>query len=254
MPIQNYPASTLRKAGLNYIVLPPQIIQLVKNPIALAIWCYLQSHSEGWICRKESIKNHFDIGDDKYNNAMKELRQLRLVWTENIIDPKSGKLLDRRIFCSNIPSQNPESEKPTQGDTTGQLRTIPKPSVCSTLLGLKPSLGETHPLINTYKNIINTQRERDTDKFTMNPDVMPSAMLVDSVSESTITPTEFVFGQWPAFMGHNLGKPFSDDELQGAFIKWVGRAWNDFGGESAHFGKTVARLNRRPPRNAQKAP
>lgn len=253
MPIKQFPAAALRKAGLNYIVLPPQIIQLVKNPIALAIWCYLQSHSEGWICRKESIKNHFDIGDDKYNNAMRELRDLGLVWVENIIDPKNGRVLDRRLFCSNIPQNHPESEKHTLGDVTGHQETN-SPKVGFTQQGKNPIMGKTHPLINTYKNIINTLRERDTDKFTLQADTMPSSALIESVEDATTTPSDFVFGAWAAFLGHNLGKPFSDDELQGAFIKWVGRAWNDFGGESAHFNKAVARLNRMPPTIAKKAP
>jgi len=227
MPIQNYPAATLKKAGLNYITLPPQIIQLVKNPISLAIWCYLQSHSEGWICRKESIKNHFDIGDDKYNKAMKELRQLRLVWTENIINPKTGKLLDRRIFCSNIPQPNPECEKPTQGLVVD----IKKPSVCFTDLRLEPSLGETHPLINTYKNIINTQ-EREIVKLTA--EYLPPSALFENVSEATATPVKFVYEAWGAFLGHHYGKQFELSALEGAFIKWASRAWHEFGGQDSH--------------------
>jgi hypothetical protein len=253
MPIKNHPASTLRKAGLNYIVLPPQIIQLIKNPLSLAIWCYLQSHSDGWICRRESIMNHFDVGRHQYDKAMKELRDNGLVWTEFMADIKTNRLTDRRIVCSNMP-RSLGSDNQTQGKLTKTVIEKNSPWVGFPDSRAAPMVGPSDHLINTYKNIINTQRERDTDKFTLQADTMPSSALVESVEDATSTPSEFVFGAWAAFLGHNLGKLFSDDELQGAFIKWVGRAWNDFGGESAHFNKAVARLNRMPPRNAQKAP
>lgn len=263
MSIKNFPAPTLRKAGLNFVVLPGQIIQLLKNPLSLAIWCYLQSHAEGWVIRRAEIMNHFAIGRYKYDAAMMELREAGLVWSESSRDPETQKMIGRRLVCSNLPadvagqylsspdgrrSENQTFDKSCE-KTEGRISRL---SGQSTGRASRP-VGPSDHLMN-YQDIINNQGEREINKITIQPDTMPSEALLDSVVESTITPPEFAFGQWPAFLGHNLGKQFADDELQGAFIKWVGRAWNDFGGESAHFSKTVARMNRMPPRNAKKAP
>jgi hypothetical protein len=61
-----------------YDMVSREVVQSITNPIALAIWVYLQSQAEDWDVIESHIRKHFAIGQRKYQKAMKELKELGL--------------------------------------------------------------------------------------------------------------------------------------------------------------------------------
>jgi hypothetical protein len=58
-----------------YDMVSREVVQSITNPIALAIWVYLQSQAEDWDVIESHIRKHFAIGQRKYQKAMKELKE-----------------------------------------------------------------------------------------------------------------------------------------------------------------------------------
>lgn len=262
MSVNNYPAATLRKAGLNFVVLPGQIIQVLKNPLSLAIWCYLQSHSEGWIIRRDQIMSHFDIGRHKYDAAMHELRASGLIWTETTRNPETQKMTGKRLVCSNLPQplagqygtpadSNGRSENPTIDKVKKSEGRISRLSGQSTSRANRP-VGPSDPLMKDQLLINNQEREIQSKSILIGD--LPASDMVEKVAAATMCPERFVLDCWGAFTGHHYKKAFTAEELEGALIKWVARAWNEFGGESAHINNQAGRMVRKQAIMSKKGP
>jgi hypothetical protein len=61
-----------------YDMVSREVVQSIENPIALAIWVYLQSQSEGWSVIESQIRKRFGIGERAYMRAMKVLKDMGL--------------------------------------------------------------------------------------------------------------------------------------------------------------------------------
>jgi len=61
-----------------YFMLSREVVQSLKNPLALAIWVYLQSKSDDWKVVEADIQNQFKVGRTSYLKAMKCLRDAEL--------------------------------------------------------------------------------------------------------------------------------------------------------------------------------
>lgn len=103
MTIQKIPTAELRKIGLHYTTITNEVMQLIKNPDSLAIWVYLMSQDENWIVRPTDIRTRFNIGKDRYSNAMNELKALGLCYVAIIRNDK-GQVEKKTMVCSSIPS------------------------------------------------------------------------------------------------------------------------------------------------------
>ena len=99
MPIEKDEGYRLIKSGIAFTTLPNESISAVKSPISLAIWVHLCMKPKDWIVRRSEIMDRFSIGRDKYQECMRELRNLGLVFDVIIRDP-SGGFLDKTIICS----------------------------------------------------------------------------------------------------------------------------------------------------------
>jgi hypothetical protein len=71
-----------------------EVIQTINLPEALAIWVYLQSLPPNWIPRREQIRERFNLGRDRYGVAMKELKDLGLVWDATVRDGQ-GRIIQK---------------------------------------------------------------------------------------------------------------------------------------------------------------
>ena len=103
MAIQKESASTLRKCGGTYVVLPSESMQLIKDPVSLAVWAYLLNKPDNWIVRNAEIQDRFGIGRDRTTQALGHLRDIGLVWDEYSRDA-SGRVLGRNLVCSSKPN------------------------------------------------------------------------------------------------------------------------------------------------------
>jgi len=104
MPIEKEDGYRLIQAGISYTTLTNDAINSIKNPVAVAIWVHLCSKPKDWIVRRSEIMERFDIGRDKYQDAMRELRVLGLVWDYQVRDP-DGNYKDRGVVCANALGQ-----------------------------------------------------------------------------------------------------------------------------------------------------
>ncbi len=66
-------------------------VNSLKDPIALAIWTYLQHRPSSWIPREKQIREHFSLGHDRYRNAIAVLKGCGLVEKE-VIRGESGRI------------------------------------------------------------------------------------------------------------------------------------------------------------------
>ena len=100
------------------------VVHKIQLPEALAIWVYLVTLPPNWVPRREHLRERFDLGRDRYGAAMKELRDLGLVW-DAIVRDGQGKIIEkvmtvevllehqRAILCAGKPTSRvnqPEGE------------------------------------------------------------------------------------------------------------------------------------------------
>jgi Mn-dependent DtxR family transcriptional regulator len=102
MAIQKVSAAELRKVGLHYTTITNQVMQLIQNPDALAIWVYLLSQSEGWIVRPTDLKKRFNLSKGRYSKAMNELKDLGLCFVA-IERNEKGQIQSKPLVCSSLP-------------------------------------------------------------------------------------------------------------------------------------------------------
>jgi hypothetical protein len=70
------------------------VVHKIQLPEALAIWVYLITLPSNWVPRREQLRERFDLGRDRYGAAMKELRDLGLVW-DAIVRDGQGKIVEK---------------------------------------------------------------------------------------------------------------------------------------------------------------
>lgn len=121
--IKKESAAKLRLGGDKYTTLPNKTIDLIGNADSLALLCYLLSKSENWIVRHSDIKNKFNWGKQKCQNAINHLRELCLLETVEVRN-ESGHLIGKEIIIYSSPNTqltdsrlNRTSEKPKVGES-----------------------------------------------------------------------------------------------------------------------------------------
>lgn len=63
----------------SFTVLPSEVLQQLRDPIALAVWCYLQSLPPDWKIIKSQIRKHFSIGEKKCKSIFALLNDCKLI-------------------------------------------------------------------------------------------------------------------------------------------------------------------------------
>lgn len=100
MPIEKENGYRLIKAGIAYTTVTNDALDAIKGPLAVAIWVHLCSKPKDWVIRRAEIMERFDIGRDRYQESMRELKSLGLVWDYQVRDT-DGNYKDRGVICSN---------------------------------------------------------------------------------------------------------------------------------------------------------
>ena len=86
-----------------YAQIANECLQSIRNPDALAIWCYLQSLPSDWTLRRSHMMEHFDIGRDRYAKALRELCEAGLISYE-VIQGEGGLMAGRRVRVHRLPT------------------------------------------------------------------------------------------------------------------------------------------------------
>ena len=119
MPVKKTTISNIRHFGGTYAVIPSSTINLIQNPDSLAMLVWLLDRSEDWVVRREHLRTRFSLGRARYDNAMRELKDLGLAWWHEERDPATGQIIDRVLNVGDVPLESvlPKVGKPTIGET-----------------------------------------------------------------------------------------------------------------------------------------
>jgi hypothetical protein len=113
MPVQKENATKLRKFGYNFESIPRQVVEQITNPVALAYYTYLLTRPDDWVVRRSHLMDHFGVGRDRHGAAMKQLREIGVVWFQDERNAK-GQILERLLMIGAIPVDDlPKVGKPT---------------------------------------------------------------------------------------------------------------------------------------------
>ena len=80
------------------------VVAMIVNPDALAIWTYLQTRSSDWKVIGSHLQDRFSIGRERYSRAMACLKDLGLVSHEVVREEGTGKVLGRRVIVHYEPN------------------------------------------------------------------------------------------------------------------------------------------------------
>lgn len=80
------------------------VVAMIVNPDALAIWIFLQTRSSDWKVIGSYLQDRFSIGRDRYSKAMGYLKGLGLVTHEIMREEGTGKVLGRRVIVHYEPN------------------------------------------------------------------------------------------------------------------------------------------------------
>ncbi|RMP18269.1 hypothetical protein ALQ28_03886 [Pseudomonas syringae pv. delphinii] len=80
------------------------VVAMIVNPDALAIWAYLQTRSSDWKVIGSYLQERFSIGRDRYSKAMAYLKEIGLVTHEIMREEGTGKVLGRRVIVHYEPN------------------------------------------------------------------------------------------------------------------------------------------------------
>lgn len=104
------------------------VVAMIANPDALAIWIYLQTRSSDWKVIGSYLQDRFSIGRDRYSKAMAYLKEIGLVSHEVVREEGTGKVLGRRVIVHYEPnlqvseySVNRSVGSPNGGETDNYL-------------------------------------------------------------------------------------------------------------------------------------
>lgn len=123
MPVIKDSAMTIRQAGEKYVTLPQSSVDLVTDPVSLAVWVYLISKSDNWVIRVKDLQDRFGVGRDKVHSALRNLRDVGLVWDEYSRDEK-GAMLGKVIFVSSQPNTEALKSRYSEAEALKNRNTV----------------------------------------------------------------------------------------------------------------------------------
>ena len=112
------------KEDIPYDIYSREVVQSIRDPVALGMYCYLMSKPANWVPCRAHLMEHFDIGRDRYQKAMNDLKQMGLVYALTIRNGQ-GQVLGTRL-CVEARGRTEgrvshSSVKPAAGSADGRL-------------------------------------------------------------------------------------------------------------------------------------
>lgn len=106
MPISKHLPTFFKQHKVGFTLIPNKSLILIQNPASVAIWVHLLAKMPKWKPRFLEVKKQFPgLGKQKYYDALKHLRDVRLVWRENHRN-ENGTLTGSTIHVSDIPNND----------------------------------------------------------------------------------------------------------------------------------------------------
>lgn len=99
MPVAKH---TLKHGGVAFAVIPNAAIEAIGDADGLAVLTYLLAKPTDWTIRKADIKAQLSLGEVRYRNAMRRLRDLGYVW-DNYHRNDAGRIVNTEIWVGATP-------------------------------------------------------------------------------------------------------------------------------------------------------
>ncbi len=223
MSIQHATHTAIRHVGLHTVTLPSEVIKELNNPDAFAIWGYLQTMPADWRPKKEHIKKHFSIGEDRYGKAMRMLRDLGLIY-DITQKNEQGKITAKTLVVVGIPrdldgfmQKSKERKNHDQGKPRSRKTLIKgKPGSIHSDLDIDLSKGDAPPVVECHQHP--EQEFIKPEDLKLTPELEGIAKLTGYAGD---IPASFL-----AFQGQQLKtnqQPMTDMQWKGAWQTWVAR-------------------------------
>lgn len=108
------------KEDIPYDIYSRDVVQSIRNPVALGMYCYLMSKPANWVPCRAHLMEHFDIGRDRYQKAMDDLKALGVVYLVTIRNDK-GQIIGKRLCVEAKSRVSHSSVQPADGSASGRL-------------------------------------------------------------------------------------------------------------------------------------
>lgn len=113
----------LTKDPIPFTTIPNKVLQNLPNAEALGVWCYLQSLPQSWKFHKQNLREHFNIGRDKFDRILSILEDFDLIeiilfrdsqgrFAQCNLHVKSGENIRKTNKNKVITEKQPSTEKP----------------------------------------------------------------------------------------------------------------------------------------------
>ncbi len=246
MSIEHATFSAIRHEGLHTVTLPSEVIRAIGHSDAVAIWTYLHTMSANWQPKREQIKQALGLGEHRYRNGMKRLRQLDLVFNEDV-RAKDGRIVGKTMVVIGIPRNIDDFIQKANSHVDGhrqhgvidneetQQHGDPTPistdQVLSTDQDQDHSLSKARAQENSDLSNIKEQNKVDNCQQTSNPqESYPATDLQLDDKFKGIAKMVGYTGDIPAcflaFQGDQMSKApqlLTDTQWMGHWQKWVAR-------------------------------
>jgi hypothetical protein len=79
MAVEKVSSVKIEQEKLHYTIHLNYVLQNVKSPVALSVWCYLSSLPPDWDVYKNQLQDHFDLSREELGKALKFLNENGLI-------------------------------------------------------------------------------------------------------------------------------------------------------------------------------
>jgi len=108
------------KEDIPYDIYSREVVQSIKNPVALGMYCYLMSKPANWVPCRAHLMEHFDIGRDRYQRAMEDLKALGVVYVLTVRNDK-GQIIGKRLCVEAKSRVSHSTVSPPDGFTSSRI-------------------------------------------------------------------------------------------------------------------------------------
>ena len=115
----------IRRHPRRFTIIPNEAIESGLSYEALGVLAYLLSKPDDWTIHVSELRQHGNIGRDKMQRILRELREAMLLHLRKIKDPDTGKMKGEEYVLYDAPRalENRQPEKPAAGKSAPILNT-----------------------------------------------------------------------------------------------------------------------------------
>lgn len=200
--------ATLKKQNSGWAAIPQETVAKMTNPDAAAIWLDLALKPDNWVIRRDYIAKRWNFGSHRLRNALKELRDMRVLWDEYTRDPGTGAVTGKQMILSYLPRNSHLDDDDQQVSTNDALNDDGR-QVSHLNADEQQVSSSTMLMTDTLSNDLENNKDLSTTVFGMHLDWTPDE--IEGMRPATMGikhhPPEWWFEVLGEFRSYWLGQP-----------------------------------------------